>query len=111
MNSKSEASMIKNEKEPLICSLTNVELKERKKTIEKFKSMVYEKNEIENGIVFKLEGADDNLESIMNLVKLERKCCTFLTFDLRIQKDAYPLQVTISGPEGTRDFLIHELGL
>jgi len=103
--------MIKNERQPLTCSLTNVELKERKETIEKFKSLIYEKNEIENGMVFKFEGADDNLESIMNLVKLERKCCTFLTFDVKVKKNTYPLELTISGPEGTRDFLIHELGL
>ncbi|MCR6642527.1 MAG: hypothetical protein NVV82_26935 [Sporocytophaga sp.] len=103
--------MINNEKEPLVCSLTNVELNERKMIIEKFKSLIHEKNEIENGMVFKFAGNDGNLEEIMNLVKLERKCCAFLTFDVKVQKDAYPLQLTISGPDGTKDFLIHELGL
>ncbi len=103
--------MINNEKEPLVCSLTNVELKERKKIVEKFKSLIREKTEIENGMVFKFAGNDDNLEEIINLVKLERKCCAFLMFDVKIQKDAYPLHLTISGPEGTKEFLIHELGL
>lgn len=103
--------MIKNENEPLACSLSNVELKERKKTIEKFKSLIHEKNETENGIIFKFKGDNENLEEIMNLVKLERKCCSFLTFDLKVQREAHPLQLTISGPAGTRDFLMHELGV
>jgi hypothetical protein len=100
-----------NEKEVLVCSLTNVEMKERMKTIEKFKSLIKEKKEIENGMVFQFEGNNKNLEEILDLMKLERQCCSFLTFDLKVQKESKPIQLTISGPEGTKDFLNYELGL
>lgn len=102
---------VNNKKEVLACSLTNVDMKERMKTIEKFKSLIKEKKEIENGMLFQLEGNNSNLEEIVALMKLERQCCSFLTFELKVQKEVQPIELSISGPEGTKDFLAFELGL
>lgn len=100
-----------NPKEPLACSLTKTEMKERMKILEKFKGSINKKKEIENGIVFQLEGNDQNLDEVIALIKLERLCCPFLTFDLVVQKGDVPIQLSVTGPEGTTGFLVHELGL
>lgn len=112
VKSKNEQSMIgNNEKEVLACSLTNVDKKERIKIIESFKSLIKEKKQIENGVALQFDGTNENFDKINSLVKLERQCCSFLTFDLKVGKESQPLVLTISGPEGTHEFLAEELGL
>lgn len=99
------------ENESFSCSLTKVEMQERLRIIESFKTLIREKRTTESGLAFEFEGNNKNLEKIMELIELERKCCSFLTFDLKIQKEAEPLVLIISGPEGTMEFLSMELGL
>lgn len=100
-----------NEKEPLACSLNGAEMKDRRKTIEKFTRLILKKEETGNGMLFHLDGSNKSLEEILALLQLERQCCSFLRFDLKIQKESMPVQLAISGPEGTKDFLADELGL
>ena len=108
---KHKVNMEANKKEVLACTLTNIEMKERLKIMEKFKNLIKEKRVIENGLLLQFEGSNKNLEEILNLIRLERKCCPFLTFELKVDKEANPIFLTITGPEGTKEFLIFELGL
>lgn len=109
---KNEQGMKPNDEKPVMaCSLTNVDKKERMKIIEEFKGLIKGKKKIENGLVLEFDGSNENYEKVNSLVKLERQCCSFLTFDLRVGKESQPLVLTISGPEGTHEFLAEELGL
>jgi hypothetical protein len=46
-----------------------------------------------------------SLPDIASMIDAERQCCQFLQFDLRLEPDEGPVWLTITGPEGTREFL------
>lgn len=111
-NCKSDTTMESNKDKPVIaCSLTKEDMKTRMKVIDKFKLIIQSKEETENGILFHFQGSNSNLDEIINLIKLERQCCPFLTFDLKVLNEANQISLTISGPENTKEFLHYELGL
>ena len=39
------------------------------------------------------------------MIDAERQCCRFLQFELSIAPDLGPLALTLTGPEGTQQFL------
>ena len=52
-----------------------------------------------------------NSETIAKLAEFitnERLCCPFLEFDLKIRPNDQPISLTLSGPEGTHEFLREE---
>jgi hypothetical protein len=98
-------------KKALCCTLNPSQMLERKKVLQQLHDLVREKTELENGFVFRFEGNDDTMDQIMEIIKLERQCCSFLTFNLTIEKEAEPVFLKITGPQGTKDFLLFELGL
>ena len=53
----------------------------------------------------RLEFAADLLPQIAATIDAERRCCRFLRFDLTIEAGGGPVQLTLTGPPGTREFL------
>lgn len=51
----------------------------------------------------------DAFEEVGRFVANERRCCPFLDFDIRVPAGGKDLILTLSGPEGTREFLDAEL--
>ena len=50
--------------------------------------------------------SDDALiAELAQLVSLERRCCPFLRFNIRVEPGNGPVWLEISGPRGTKDFL------
>jgi hypothetical protein len=45
------------------------------------------------------------------LIDLERQCCPFLRFELKVLPANGPIWLELTGPEGTRDFLRTVLNL
>lgn len=45
------------------------------------------------------------LALLFEVLRAERQCCRFLTFELVAEPDLGPLRLTISGPPGTGEFL------
>ena len=62
---------------------------------------------IENGMAFALPA--DSLISVAQFVQNERKCCPFMTFEIRVGAAAEPISLRVTGPVGTREFLQAEL--
>ena len=105
---------MKETKEPIeniCCTLNNQDLQERKKMLEKFRFLIRKRTELEDGYVFTFGGENDVLDSVLNILKLERQCCPFLSFDLSFQHEAEPILLKITGPKGTKEFIIDEMGL
>jgi len=98
-------------KDAICCTLNPSQLEERKKVLQKLQPLILEKTEIEKGYLFRFDGNNETMDQIVAIIKLERQCCPFLTFDLIVEKEANPLYLKITGPEGTKDFLLLELGL
>ena len=66
-------------------------------------------HELPEGFVFSCAGDDETWLGLAEFVSLERRCCPFLTFTLVREGEASTLRLT--GPEGTKAFLLSELGL
>ena len=48
------------------------------------------------------------LTKLAEFIAKEKMCCPFLDFALRIAPDKEPISLTLTGPEGTREFLREE---
>jgi len=61
--------------------------------------------ELADGHRLRFAAADDTLGLIARAIDAERRCCRFLRFRLTVEPDEGPLELELTGPEGTRDFL------
>lgn len=96
----------------LACNLTSYELSERKENIiANLKTEVLAKQEIETGFRYTFKGSDAMLEQLIAFIKSERICCPFFTFSLTIEDNNSVAILTITGPEGAKEFIISDLGL
>jgi hypothetical protein len=94
----------------LTCKLTTPELQQRKRAvIAELKNQVLDKIETENGFKYKFEGSDKMLDLLGNFIKTERLCCDFFVFTLTASGDTKFTWLELSGPEGTKDFIKHEI--
>lgn len=95
---------------PFICKLTTPELQKRKATvIAELKTLVLTRKELSNGFGYEFSGSDDILDKLNSFIKTERMCCDFFTFQLTVDVDKAFL--TITGPEGAKEFLKKEVDL
>lgn len=95
----------------LSCNLTSPELRERKQTVlESLKCQIVEKKELPNGFSFLFPGNDAVLDELIEFVKTERECCPFLTFELSVSGDKSKIWLSLTGPDGIKDFITDELG-
>ena len=94
----------------LSCKLSTPELQQRKKTVvAELKNLVLEKIETTNGFHYKFEGSDKVLDLLTSFIKTERLCCEFFVFNLRVADENNFTWLELSGPEGTKDFVKHEI--
>lgn len=98
------------EEAKLSCKLTTPELQQRKKTvIAELKNQVLEKTETDKGFKYKFNGSDKMLDLLNSFIKTERLCCSFFVFNLTASSDNSFAWLELSGPEGTKDFIKHEI--
>lgn len=98
------------EEAKLSCKLTTPELQQRKKTvIAELKNQLLEKMETEKGFKYKFNGSDKMLDLLNSFIKTERLCCDFFVFNLTASSDTKFIWLELSGPEGTKDFVKHEI--
>ena len=94
------------EKLPLACKLTDTEFQQRRTEILKnFRGAVQETKELENGYRYRFPSTANWIGELAQLITVERECCPFLQFDLRIEAGNGPVWLELTGPEGTKDFL------
>lgn len=94
----------------LSCQLTSPELKQRKATvIATLKKLVKERQEINNGFRYKLNGSDEVLDLLNDFIKTERLCCNFFNFSLSVSDNESPVWLELSGPEGAKEFITTEI--
>jgi hypothetical protein len=95
---------------PITCKLTTSELQKRKATvIAELKALVLERTELNNGFSYKFEGKDEVLDKLNDFIKTERMCCDFFTFQVTVEEQTALLSIT--GPNGAKEFLKEEVDL
>lgn len=91
---------------PIACSLSEPELRERRGTVlKKVGQAVLETVELENGYAYRFPSDDEWLVELMNLVRLERRCCPFLTFKISVEAGGESIWLELTGAGGAKDFL------
>lgn len=95
--------------EPLTCKLTSADLRERRATVvNELKTLVIQKEDKANGYGYHFASDDHMLDKLVDFIKSERRCCPFFTFVLLVEDKSAILEIT--GPEGAKEFLDHEVG-
>jgi hypothetical protein len=91
---------------PVACCLPDAELREREATLfARFRSGVIAMEELPDGYVFRIPGDRKWIAVAAALIVAERECCPFLTFTLAFPPNMGPVDVRVTGPAGTKDFL------
>ena len=64
--------------------------------------------DVEHGFEFSLPNGTSSIVKLADFISNERKCCPFLEFTLKIPPEDVAIALTLTGPEGTQEFLREE---
>ena len=91
---------------PIACNLTDSDFQERRVgVLTTVKGGVVETRELEDGYAYRFPSDASWLATLANLITVERECCPFLRFNLRLEPAEGPIWLELTGPPGTKDFL------
>ncbi len=91
---------------PIACTLDPAALKSRKAgLLQQLVSRSHSREEQDAGLSLTFAPAPDLLAFVAEVIEAERRCCRFLRFELIVQADEGPVQLRLTGPAGTREFL------
>jgi hypothetical protein len=94
------------------CKLTSPEMQKRKaEVLAVLKLKVIDRQELANGYKYQFEGSDTLLDQVIAFIKSERACCDFFTFDLSVSDKQSNIWLSITGPEGAKEFIKMEMDL
>jgi hypothetical protein len=92
---------------PIACNLSSAELQERRRTVlERLRDALVEVKELANGYSYSFPSEGNRFKELADMIELERQCCPFLQFRVTVAAGHGPLTLEITGPEGTKDFLL-----
>lgn len=91
---------------PIACNLTDLELQQRRAgLLQTFREALLETKELEDGYAYRFPSNANWITDLAQLVIVERECCPFLRFNLRLEPANGPVWLELTGPEGIKDFL------
>ncbi len=103
---------------PIACTLTEPELRERRAgLLRRVRERVLEVRRLGGpaevatpaGFELRFAGDEATVADVLELVRLESRCCAFLRFRLTLEPAGGPLLLEISGPPGGAELLADEL--
>ena len=104
---------------PIVCTLTEPELRERRAgLLRRVRARVLEARQlgggparVGSGAGFELRFAADEatVAEVLELVRLESRCCAFLRFRVTLEPAGGPLLLEVTGPPGGAELLADEL--
>jgi hypothetical protein len=96
------------------CDRTAFSPAERERRLELLallRGRVQEVIEVAGGYALRFVPGSEVLRDGAELIALERRCCPFLRFELRLEADGGPLWLEVAGSAAARAILREELGL
>jgi hypothetical protein len=96
----------------LACNLDALSSTERQTHLDllpRLGSQLQKFRELADGYAFEFPATA--LETIVQFLPLERRCCPFLDFLLEINRHEGPIWLTITGPAGVKEFIQMDLKL
>jgi hypothetical protein len=96
---------------PLACTLTESEMRERRREIlDRVRGAAREVVELPDGFAYRFEPESEILAQLARLVDLERQCCEFLTFRIVVGARKEPFSLEITGPAGAKPMIADFFG-
>ena len=94
---------------PIACYLTDKQLQARRKNhLDKAAEFLVDSAELPDGFVYRFPLEELMLQSLAEIIDLERKCCPFLNFNLSLEAGKDVVLLELTGAEGTKE-IIREL--
>ncbi|MGI8825082.1 MAG: hypothetical protein ACR2JC_05450 [Chloroflexota bacterium] len=90
---------------PVVCTLTEAALMERKAGIDKLAAEALEAAELPDGYSLRFPGNAKSIARIVDIIVAERACCLFFTFGLTFMPNEGPVSLHVRGPEGAKEFV------
>jgi hypothetical protein len=91
---------------PIACTLSEPELREREQTVlAAFRTHVRSVVARADGYALELAPSDEAIAAAATLIRVERRCCRFVRFALTVEPDGGRVELILTGPAGTREFL------
>jgi hypothetical protein len=91
---------------PIVCELGPEALRARREDVlARLAERATKREETASGYVFTFDGSSDTLKLLTAAIDVERQCCRWLRFALTVEPGGGPITLTLSGPDGSREFL------
>ena len=98
---------------PIACRPQALTTSERKRSLSlraELAAATKKTSPLADGFAFEYAPDAALFQKVAEWISLERRCCPFLAFDLQwAQGDAASPRLSITGPDGTKDFLAAEM--
>ena len=92
---------------PIVCALTPDALRARREGL--LTELLRQSTGHEllpEGLRLRFAASAETLASVARAVEAERHCCRFLRFMITVEPDERPLTLELTGPQGTREFVV-----
>lgn len=94
----------------IACRLSSTLLRKRKSTIiHELAEKIIMTEELDEGYCFTFNYNEEILFRLTEFIKLEKECCPFFNFNLFISANSHAISLSLSGAEGTKEFIKYEL--
>src|SRR4029078_7773538 len=91
---------------PIVCSLTDAELRERRgKYLDKMSGSLVASEDLDNGTRVQVSIGDSTISDLAEIIKLERECCPFLSFNIAIDAGSDLVSLDMTGPGETKQMI------
>lgn len=80
------------------CTLEGDAQAERHEALQTLFSQAAERQDLPEGVRYRFAGSDSTLAALFGLIAAERTCCSSLHMTLRVEPQAGPLWLEITGP-------------
>lgn len=96
---------------PIVCTLTETELAERKKAIyDSIAADILATRSLPEGYAFEFVPNADIVVRLARLVDLEHQCCRFLSFKIAVLAGEGPVLLEVTGPPTAKALIAGFLG-
>jgi hypothetical protein len=91
---------------PIVCELTPEAVRARRAgLLPGLASRATTRQETSDGYRLTFASTSESLQGITSVIDADRQCCRWLQFQLAVEPHGGPMVLTLSGPDGARDFL------
>lgn len=92
---------------PIACTLTPEALRTRREgLLTDLVGRAERREDLPGGLRLEFAPSAETIALIARTVEAERHCCRFIRFSMTVEPDGGPVWLDLTGPAGTRDFVI-----